>query len=68
MCIGKEGDLTGVPPGECAVRMARAGADVGQSSFLASDPQDSYVYIFNIITKLAILIYWLIKLANSKVR
>ncbi|XP_063609165.1 betaine--homocysteine S-methyltransferase 1-like isoform X1 [Penaeus indicus] len=28
MCIGKEGDLTGVPPGECAVRMARAGADV----------------------------------------
>ena len=28
MCIGPEGDLHGVPAGECAVRMARAGADV----------------------------------------
>ncbi|XP_042892141.1 betaine--homocysteine S-methyltransferase 1-like [Penaeus japonicus] len=28
MCIGREGDLADVPPGECAVRMARAGADV----------------------------------------
>ncbi|XP_063589730.1 betaine--homocysteine S-methyltransferase 1-like isoform X1 [Penaeus indicus] len=28
MSIGKEGDLAGVSPGECAVRMARAGASV----------------------------------------
>jgi len=28
MCIGPEGDLHGVSAGECAVRMARAGADV----------------------------------------
>lgn len=33
MCIGKEGDVTGVSPGDCAVRMARAGADVGQAPF-----------------------------------
>ena len=30
MCIGPEGDLHGVTAGECAVRMARAGAHVGQ--------------------------------------
>jgi len=28
MCIGPEGDLHGVSAGECAIRMARAGADV----------------------------------------
>lgn len=28
MCIGPEGDLHGVSAGECAVRMAKAGADV----------------------------------------
>merc|ERR1719435_637429 len=28
MCIGPEGDCRGVSPGECAVRMAKAGADV----------------------------------------
>ena len=28
MCIGPEADLKGVPTGECAVRMARAGADI----------------------------------------
>lgn len=28
MCIGPEGDLHGVPAGQCAVRMARAGAHV----------------------------------------
>lgn len=28
LCIGPEGDLHGVPPGECAVRMAKAGARV----------------------------------------
>ncbi|XP_069950517.1 betaine--homocysteine S-methyltransferase 1 isoform X2 [Cherax quadricarinatus] len=28
MCIGPEGDLHGVPVGECAVRMAKAGAHV----------------------------------------
>jgi len=31
MCIGPEGDLHGVSAAECAVRMARAGADVGES-------------------------------------
>ena len=30
MCIGPEGDLHGNSAGECAVRMARAGADVGE--------------------------------------
>ena len=29
MCIGPLGDLHGVSAGECAVRMARAGAHVG---------------------------------------
>merc|ERR1712002_278656 len=28
MCIGPEGDVHGVPAGECAIRMAKAGADV----------------------------------------
>jgi len=28
LCIGPRGDSAGVDPGECAVRMARAGADV----------------------------------------
>ena len=28
MCIGPKGDLHGISAGECAVRMARAGADV----------------------------------------
>ncbi|KAL9957819.1 hypothetical protein ACROYT_G034767 [Oculina patagonica] len=28
MCIGPQGDKKGVPPGECAVRLARAGADI----------------------------------------
>lgn len=28
MCIGKFGDMHGVTAGECAVRMAKAGADV----------------------------------------
>ena len=31
MCIGPEGDLHGVSAGECAVRMARAGAHVGEN-------------------------------------
>ena len=30
MCIGPLGDLHGVSSGECAVRMARAGAHVGK--------------------------------------
>ena len=30
MCIGKEGDLSGVTIQECAVRMAKAGAKVGK--------------------------------------
>ena len=29
MCIGPEGDLHGVSAADCAVRMAKAGADVG---------------------------------------
>lgn len=29
MCIGPEGDYAGVSAGQCAVRMARAGANVG---------------------------------------
>ncbi|XP_007974482.3 betaine--homocysteine S-methyltransferase 1 [Chlorocebus sabaeus] len=28
MCIGPEGDLHGVPPGECAVRLVKAGASI----------------------------------------
>lgn len=28
MCIGPEGDLHGVAPGECAVRLVKAGDDV----------------------------------------
>uniref|UniRef100_A0A3Q2XVB3 Betaine-homocysteine methyltransferase n=1 Tax=Hippocampus comes TaxID=109280 RepID=A0A3Q2XVB3_HIPCM len=28
LCIGPEGDLNGVSPGECAVRLVRAGADI----------------------------------------
>ena len=30
MCIGPEGDLHGVSAAECAVRMAKAGANVGK--------------------------------------
>ena len=29
MCIGPDGDLHGVSAAECAIRMARAGADIG---------------------------------------
>lgn len=28
MCIGPDGDMHGIPAGQCAVRMARAGADI----------------------------------------
>uniref|UniRef100_A0A3Q4BRV1 Hcy-binding domain-containing protein n=1 Tax=Mola mola TaxID=94237 RepID=A0A3Q4BRV1_MOLML len=28
MCISPEGDMDGVPPGECAVRLVKAGADI----------------------------------------
>ena len=28
MCIGPAGDSNNVPPGECAVRLTRAGADI----------------------------------------
>ena len=31
MCIGPEGDLHGVSASECAVRMAKAGANVGNN-------------------------------------
>jgi betaine-homocysteine S-methyltransferase len=30
MCIGPMGDIDGVPAAECAVRMAKAGSNVGQ--------------------------------------
>ena len=30
MCIGPKGDIDGVPASECAVRMARAGSNVGK--------------------------------------
>lgn len=30
MCIGPEGDLHGVSAADCAVRMAKAGANVGK--------------------------------------
>jgi betaine-homocysteine S-methyltransferase len=30
MCIGPKGDMHGVSAGDCAVRMAKAGADVGK--------------------------------------
>ena len=30
MCIGPEGDMHGVTAAECAIRMARAGAHIGQ--------------------------------------
>jgi betaine-homocysteine S-methyltransferase len=30
MCIGPKGDIDGVPAAECAVRMARAGSNVGE--------------------------------------
>ena len=32
MCIGPEGDMHGVSAAECAIRMARAGADIGRRS------------------------------------
>ena len=34
MCIGPEGDLHGVSAAECAVRMAKAGANVGKLYYL----------------------------------
>ena len=34
MCIGPEGDLHGVSNEVCAVRMAKAGANVGEYSFI----------------------------------
>ncbi len=30
MCIGPKGDIDGVPAAECAVRMAKAGSNVGK--------------------------------------
>ena len=31
MCIGPDGDMHGVSTAECAIRMARAGADIGNN-------------------------------------
>ena len=36
MCIGPDGDLHGVSAEECAVRMAKAGARVGESNVAAT--------------------------------
>lgn len=36
MCIGKMGSLDGFTLGQCAVRMAKAGADVGKSQTVNS--------------------------------
>ena len=33
MCIGPKGDLHGVSAAECAVRMAKAGSNVGKKKF-----------------------------------
>ena len=33
MCIGPDGDMHGVSAAECAIRMARAGADMGEDIF-----------------------------------
>ena len=47
MCIGPEGDLHGTSAGECAVRMAKAGASVGkpfqEASFYAFNGQTSSI-------------------------
>ena len=43
MCIGPEGDMHGVSAAECAVRMARAGADIGRSQVLVFAPLDSFM-------------------------
>ncbi len=32
LCIGVQGDHGGVPADECAVKMAKAGADVGETA------------------------------------
>ena len=34
MCIGAEGDMHGVSAAECAIRMARAGADMGKGRMI----------------------------------
>ena len=36
MCIGPEGDMHGVSAAECAIRMARAGAHIGQWNIVVS--------------------------------
>ena len=47
MCIGPLGDLHGVSSGECAVRMARAGAHVGKQKkiFLSKIRQIERIFI-----------------------
>ena len=36
MCIGPEGDMHGVSAAECAIRMARAGAKIGNVSCVST--------------------------------
>ncbi len=40
MCIGPEGDMHGVSAAECAVRMAKAGAHVGNHYRLKASSHD----------------------------
>ena len=37
MCIGAEGDMHGVSAAECAIRMARAGADMGKGRMIQTE-------------------------------
>ena len=45
MCIGPEGDLHGVSNEVCAVRMAKAGANVGEYSFMPCPCPKSFVMV-----------------------
>ena len=38
MCIGPDGDMHGVSTAECAIRMARAGADIGNNYNICVPP------------------------------
>ena len=49
MCIGPLGDLHGVSSGECAVRMARAGAHVGNQDHTIL--KVNFLYKNSILTK-----------------
>ena len=48
MCIGPEGDMHGVSAAECAIRMARAGAHIGQWD----------IFVFFILYKKCFIFSW----------